>query len=167
MSRPAPDVAATYLRRRTIEVAFQELADGLRGEVDTLAYPKAALFAFGLAVAVYNLLQVVRRAAEHRAVGPGEPIPDPVSPVLLGHEVRSFAAGVATALDGNPDMPTPAWTVEQLRAWIRTLARRLTDGRYAKSKRGHRKARPKAPKAPKGSHTATARVLAQRRIKSQ
>ena len=64
----AAEVATKDLERRTIESAFRELAEGLRGEVETLAYPKAALFAFGLAVSVYDLLRVVRRASGGRGV---------------------------------------------------------------------------------------------------
>jgi hypothetical protein len=160
----APEVAAKYGSRRTIETAFQELADGLRGEVETLAYPKAALLAFGLAVSVYNLLQVVRQAVQRQA--------DPaaareVSPVLLGQEMSSYAAGLDAALEGNPQLPTPAWDATRLRAWVDELAMRLTGTRYAKSKRGHRKQPGPKPKPAKGSHTATARILKQRPSKCQ
>jgi hypothetical protein len=140
------------------------LAEGLRGEVETLAYPKAALFAFGLAVAVYNLLQVVRQATRRQAK-PEDPTE--VSPVLLGQEVSSYAAGLGAALEGHPEMPTPRWSAEQLRPWVDGLAVRLTGVRYAKSKRGHRKqSRPKSKPA-KGLHTATARILELRRINCQ
>jgi len=160
----AAEVAAKYLERRTIESAFRELAEGLRGEVETLAYPKAALFAFGLAVSVYDLLRVVRRAVERRADAAS---PVEVSPVLLGQEVSSYAAGLGAALDGNPRMPTADWDAPRLRAWVDELAGRLVGSRYARSKRGHRKQpRPKS-KAANGSHTATARILGQRRKKCQ
>ena len=163
---PAAAVAATYLGRRTIEVAFQELAEGLRGEVETLAYPKAALLAFGLAAAVYNLLRVAKRAAERQAA-PAAGAAEELSPVLLGQEVSAFGAGLAAALEGNPLVPAAGWEDDRLRAWVDELARRLVGGRYAKSKRGHRKQKPAKGKSPKGSHTATARVLEQRRISSQ
>ena len=160
----AAEVAAKDLERRTIESAFRELAEGVRGEVETLAYPKAALFAFGLAVSVYDLLRVVRRAVERRA-DPASPVE--VSPVLLGQEVSSYAAGLGAALDGNPRMPTADWDAPRLRAWVDELAGRLVGTRYARSKRGHRKKpRPKS-KAANGSHTATARILGQRRKKCQ
>ncbi|MDB5312960.1 MAG: hypothetical protein JWO38_7162 [Gemmataceae bacterium] len=90
-----------------------------------------------------------------------------VSPVLLGQEVRSYAVGLGAALDGNPEMPTAGWGVERLRAWVDGLAVRLAGGRYAKSRRGHRKQPRLKSKATKGSHTATARILEQRRINRQ
>jgi Transposase DDE domain len=160
----AVEVAAKYQQRRTIETAFQELAEGLRGEVETLAYPKAALLAFGLAVSVYNLLQVVRHAIQ-RQTEPGAQIE--VSAVLLCQELSSYAAGLGAALEGNPQLPTPGWSATQLRAWVDELATRLTGARYAKSKRGHRKQPRQQSKPTKGSHTATARILEQRRRNCQ
>jgi hypothetical protein len=156
----AVQVAAKYHERRTIETAFQELAEGLRGEVETLAYPKAALFAFGLAVSMYNLLQVIRQAIERQAQPEARV---DVSAVLLGQEVSSYAAGLGAALEQNPQLPTPGWTATQLRAWVNELAARLAGPRYARSKRGHRKQPGPKSKPAKGSHTATARILGQRR----
>lgn len=158
----AVEVAAKYRDRRTIETAFQELAEGLRGEVETLAYPKAALFAFGLAVSVYNLLQVVKQATQRQASRPEDKVE--LSPVLLAQEVSSYAAGLGAVLDGHPEMPTAGWNAKRLRDWVDKLAVRLATPRYAKSKRGHRKKAPPKSKSPKGSHTATARILEQRRI---
>ena len=44
------------------EAAFGEIATTLRGEVETLAYPKAALFGFCIALTMYNLLSVIKAA---------------------------------------------------------------------------------------------------------
>ena len=43
-------IADLYRRRWTIETAFQELEATLHGEINTLGYPKAALFAFCVAL---------------------------------------------------------------------------------------------------------------------
>jgi IS4 transposase len=50
-------VATLYVKRWTLETAFQELTVHLRCELNTLGYPKAALFAFCVAVACYGLPQ--------------------------------------------------------------------------------------------------------------
>jgi IS4 transposase len=57
-------VAETYRKRWTIETAFMHLAVSLRGEVNTLAYPRAALFAFAIALMLYNVLSVTGMAIE-------------------------------------------------------------------------------------------------------
>lgn len=43
-------VAELYQERGTIEIVFHELTMALRCEVETLGYPKAALFTFGVAL---------------------------------------------------------------------------------------------------------------------
>ena len=53
-------VAELYRRRWTVESAFNELAMCLNGEIDTLAYPKAALLAFCVALVAYDALGVVK-----------------------------------------------------------------------------------------------------------
>jgi hypothetical protein len=53
-------IAAAYHGRWTIETAFGELAATLSAEIDTLAYPKAALFCFCVGLAAYNVLSVLK-----------------------------------------------------------------------------------------------------------
>lgn len=55
-------VAQMYRKRWRIEGLFQELTQALRCEIDTLAYPKAAVFAFCLALKAYNAVSLVRSA---------------------------------------------------------------------------------------------------------
>ena len=52
---PAPTVAALYRTRWTIETAFQKIEAYLNSELNTLGYPKAALFGFCLALVAFNL----------------------------------------------------------------------------------------------------------------
>ena len=53
---------ALYQKRWTLEAAFNELTLHLRCELNTLGYPKAALFAFCVAVCCYNLLASLKGA---------------------------------------------------------------------------------------------------------
>ena len=55
-------IADLYRRRWTIETAFQELEATLHGEINTLGYPKAALFAFCVALVAYNVLSTLKAA---------------------------------------------------------------------------------------------------------
>ena len=48
-------IAELYRDRWQIETAFQEVAESLEGEIQTLGYPKAALFGFCTALVTYNL----------------------------------------------------------------------------------------------------------------
>ena len=58
----ALSIANLYRRRWTVEAAFGELATCLNGEIDTLGYTKAALFAFCVALVSYNVMGVVNAA---------------------------------------------------------------------------------------------------------
>jgi IS4 transposase len=58
----AVKVASLYADRWTIEHAFEHLTEDLRCEIDTLAYPRAALFGFCVAVMAYNAVSAVRSA---------------------------------------------------------------------------------------------------------
>ncbi|HID52069.1 MAG TPA: IS4 family transposase, partial [Anaerolineae bacterium] len=53
-------IAEMYRKRWTIETAFQELEGHLHSEINTLGYPKAALFGFCIALTAYNILAVVK-----------------------------------------------------------------------------------------------------------
>jgi IS4 transposase len=58
----APVIAQIYRHRWSIETLFQILTDIFNCEILTLGYPKAALFAFCVALVSYNILSVVLAA---------------------------------------------------------------------------------------------------------
>ena len=58
----AKRVARLYRKRWTLETAFQHLEAYFHSEINTLGYPKAALFGFCLALVAYNMLAVVMAA---------------------------------------------------------------------------------------------------------
>jgi IS4 transposase len=58
----AKRIARLYRKRWTLETAFQHLEAYFHSEINTLGYPKAALFGFCLALVAYNMLAVVMAA---------------------------------------------------------------------------------------------------------
>ena len=58
----AADVAQLYRGRWSVETLFQIVTKNFECEIQTLGYPKAALFSFCLALVSYNILAVVRMA---------------------------------------------------------------------------------------------------------
>jgi hypothetical protein len=150
----AAQLAELSRRRWSLETSFQELTVNLRCEVNTLGYPKAALFAFALAVVAYNALVVVQSAV---AAGQGQRRAE-VSTYYLGAEVAAVSAGMAMVLPG------PFWeryarmSVGAFAAWLLGIARELDGRRYRKAVRG-----PKQPvqvqRGKRGGHRSTAREL--------
>src|SRR5512135_3531473 len=63
----ARTLATTYRARWRVENVFQTLTEALTCEVNTLGYPRAALFGFCVALVAYNVLATVRAAlrSEH------------------------------------------------------------------------------------------------------
>jgi len=100
-------IAEHYRGRWTIEGMFGELEAALVGELRTLGQPKAARFAFGLAVLAFNVLQVVRRAVEATHTIDGD-VPA-VSSYHVAVEIRATYQGFAIATDDTdwaPGMPS-------------------------------------------------------------
>jgi IS4 transposase len=58
----ATNVAKLYRGRWSVETLFQIVTKNFEDEIQTLGYPKAALFSFCLALVSYNILAVIRRA---------------------------------------------------------------------------------------------------------
>lgn len=157
----AERAAELYRTRWRIESAFQELTESLRCEIDTLGYPKAALFGFALAVAAYNVLVVIRAAL---AAGVGEEISgeDALSSYHMAIEVASVDKGLSIAIPASEWELFVAMTESEFAGWLYDVATRIDWRPYRK--------RPRGPKKPvdvkrtrRGAHRSTAREL----IKSQ
>jgi len=92
----AVKVAWLYLKRWKIEGAFHELTVALHCELNTLGYPKAALFGFCVAVVAYNVLAVLKAAM--RAVHGEEKVQQEVSGYYMALEWALVYAGMMIAL---------------------------------------------------------------------
>lgn len=153
----AAQVAELYRRRWTLETAFQELAATLDGELDTLAYPKAALFAFCLALIAYNILAVVKAAlrAEHGE----DPVQRTVSGYYLADEIAGTYRGLEIAIDDTDWRVFEHASVPEFADLLRQIARHARLPRYKKHPRGPKKPYPPRTQVP-GNRVATARLLA-------
>lgn len=97
----AVQVAEVYRKRWTLETVFQELAASLNGEINTLCYPKAALFVFAVALVAFNALSAVKAAL--RAVHGHERIQKSFSDYKLAVHLRATHEGMMIAV------PDAAW----------------------------------------------------------
>jgi Transposase DDE domain len=153
-----------YHTRWRIETAFQELTENLRCEIDTLGYPQAALFAFCLAAAAYNILVVTRAAlasAHASTASETEQVEQTLSSYYLAHEVAAATEGMLIAVPQKSwqrlvRMPLPEFAV-----WLTRVAARAQFWRYRKSPRGPKKPRT-VRRTWRGAHRSTARLLAKK-----
>jgi IS4 transposase len=155
-------IAELYRDRWQIETAFQEVAESLEGEIQTLGYPKAALFGFCMALVAYNVLSVVRASVQ--AVH-GEEVAEDLSTYHLALEVANTSNGMSVALDG------PFWkkryadlTPTQMANELKRLAGNIRLTKYKKAKWSPKK-KPKEMDKTNRNHVSTARVLEESRQK--
>jgi Transposase DDE domain len=159
----AAKVASIYLKRWKIEGAFHELTMALNCEVNTLGYPKAALFGFGVAVVAYNVLAVLEAAL--RAVHGEKKVQEEVSGYYLALEWAVVYAGMMIA------PPAEQWEVfgsmssQELAPYLRDWACKINLAKIKKApprKPTKEKTRPIKDKSP---HLSTARLLDQAKKK--
>ena len=150
-------LAELYLQRWTIEEAFRQLTQYLSCEVRTLGYPKAALFAFTLAVLAYNTYACIKAAL---ATVPGCSR-DEWSTFYLAWEVKTSFDGLLIAVPAEEWRAFAAMTPEELATFMRQMAQEVTPARYATHKRG-----PKTTvqrKKVRSYHESTAKLLQRRK----
>ena len=150
-------IANLYRRRWTIETAFQELEATLDGEIDTLGYPKAALFAFCVALVSYNVLSTVKAAL--RVAHGAEEITEEFSGFYLADEVRMSYRGMMRAIPKDEWVEFQEMSPEELAAVLVSWARTVPLSEYRKSHRGPKKLKPKTTSGAKIKHVATAKIL--------
>jgi hypothetical protein len=155
-------IAVAYGKRWTIEVGFQKLATVLESEVDTLAYPKAALFGFAVGVAAYNVLSVVQAAlrSEHGT----ERVQQEVSTFSIAQELSAVSEGMKIAVPERTWAKIAALPVGRFAQWLREVARHAKLERYKKHPRGPKKKKKKLRPDKKKPHVATARLLKSRTV---
>jgi Transposase DDE domain len=148
-------IAPVYRRRWTIETAFQEWEATLDGEINTLGDPKAALFAFCVALVSYNVLSTVKAAL--RAVHGADVISESFSGYYLADEVRMSYRGMMRAIANEEWVEYQEMSPEELAAVLVRWARTVPQSEYRKSHRGPKEPKPKKTSGAKIKHVATAR----------
>jgi hypothetical protein len=157
-------VADLYRKRWTLETAFQHLEAYFHSEINTLGYPKAALFGFCLALVAYNLLAVVLAAL--RGTHGEETVDEEVSLYYVANDISTTYHGMMIAI------PAPEWDIfyamspADLAAILLELAQKVRLQAIRKSPRRPQKPRPQGKKPARKGHVATVKLLMNRQVKS-
>lgn len=149
-------IAQLYRDRWTIEVAFHQVAMALHGEIDALAYPRAALLGFCIALVAHNILNVVKAAIA--AAQDGDE--DELSTYYLADEISAAHYGMMIVL------PSAFWRrhFRDLEDWemgdcLLDLATTVRWTRFKKSRRGPKKPPPDVGAKTNRTHVSTKRIL--------
>jgi hypothetical protein len=158
-------LSGLYLKRWTIENGFQTMTEVLRCEINTLAYPKAALLGFCVALVGLNILATVRSAlrSQHGA----ETVDKTVSNYHVMCEVRETHRGMIIALPPESWQQFQSLSLAEFVELLREVASQANLGKYPLS---HRKPRPsgkrsRSRRTKKGRNEATSRLLDQRVVR--
>jgi IS4 transposase len=156
----AAHLARVYGKRWSIETAFFEITTTLSCEINTLGYPKAALFTFCLALLAYNAVSLIKAAL--RSYHGRQQVHDEVSGYYLSLEISRTYDGMMIAI------PSPHWALFrdlsdlEFASVLRELASSVDLSKYQKHPRGPKKKPPERTPYWNGSHVSTAKLLAHR-----
>src|SRR5499433_1015821 len=156
----AAQLARLYGQRWSIETAFFEITTTLSCEINTLGYPKAALFTFCLALLAYNAVSLIKAAL--RSDHGRQKINDEVSGYYLSLESGRTYDGMMIAI------PAPHWAYfrelsdKAFAEALRELAASVNLSKYRKHPRGPKKKPPERTPYQNGKHVSTAKLIAHR-----
>ena len=90
-------IAELYRGRWTIETAFQYLTEYYNSEISTLGYPRAALFAFCIALVCYITMSVMKAAIG--SVHGIDVVENQISGYYVANEISAIYPGMMIAID--------------------------------------------------------------------
>lgn len=161
----AVTVAGLYRARWGIETAFQKLERHLNSEINTLGYPKAALFGFCLALVAYNIYAIVMAAL--RATHRDQAINESVSEYYIAQEIATTTTGMLIAV------PSTEWTLfaqansAELASMLLNIAAFANLKKYKKNPRGPKKAPLEKSQFQGQPHVSTAKLLEAAKAKAK
>jgi IS4 transposase len=158
-------VASLYRQRWTIENVFRELSEMFENEIDTLAYPKAALFGFCTGLAAYNVMSAVK--ASLRSVHGVEKIEAELSGYYMVDEIVGTYRGMMIAIPAEEWLVFRELSVAEWSVVLRELASHVRLDKLRKHPRGPKKPQPKRQNDKRKPHVSTAKLLAERKEKRE
>ena len=157
----AKKIAELYRSRWTIETAFQHLAEHLNSEINTLGYPRAALFGFCVALVAYIILAVMKAALG--SVYGADVVDNQISGYYLADEISGTYRGMMIAVDDKHWVIFRSMPPAKLVKLLRELAGNVRLSAFRKHPRGPKKPQPKRKSAKNKPHVSTAKILAKRK----
>ncbi len=156
----AKKIAGLYRGRWTIETAFQYLKEYFQSEINTLGYPRAALFAFCVALVSYIIVSVMKSALG--SVHGADVVENQISGYYIADEISATYRGMMIAIDDAHWFVFQQMTALKLSKILKELAANVRLSAFQKHPRGPKKPQPKRKSSKNTPHVSTARILAQR-----
>lgn len=150
----AEKVAELYGKRWTIEIVFLEMQTALSCEVKTLGYPRAALFAFCVALLLQNTFSMLHGSL--RCVHGQQKVDEEVSAVLLAQELRKAYDGMMVQVPATHWEEISEISLKQFANLLKSWILKIDLERYRKTPRSTPKVKPKRKPRSKSGRISTA-----------
>lgn len=149
-------VSQLYRERWQVEGLFLSVTTNFEGEIKTLAYPKAALFSFALALVSYNILATLRAAlTSAHGIEPGEKISD----FYVVDEIQGTYRGMMIAIAPEHWQCFSDLSLADFAELLKQLAVQVNLKRFYKQPRKSQTKTPPRVRDPKHPHVSTAKLL--------
>ena len=159
-------IASLYRRRWKIEGMFQWLESVLESEVSALGYPRAALFAFAVALMAYNVLSLLQTVIESaHGIDPDKEAG--LSLYYIALAIRGNHSGMMIAVPDEVWVPNDKLSPKQTCQLMLQIATKVRLATLRKHPRGPTKVKKKGhvTASVARSHVSTARVLKMGRLR--
>lgn len=153
-------VASAYHERWSIETCFGHLSQSLNAEVNTLAYPGAALLCFCLALVLFNIISTLKALLLQFSKSSGQP---PLSYYYLALEIAEARLGMEIVIDAAYWTRFADMSLSEFVSWVKSIAKDANLNRYRKHPRGPKRPPPKRTSGKRRAHVSTHRILKQRK----
>lgn len=150
-------VTQLYRERWQVEGLFLTVTTNFNAEIETLAYPKAALFSFSLALVTYNILATLRAALA--SVHGVERIEAELSDYYMVDEIQGTYRGMMIAIPPTSWQSFSELSLSELAVLLQQLATQVNLKRFLKQPRKSKTKTPPRTKDPKHPHVSTAKLL--------
>jgi IS4 transposase len=160
-SAGAKTIARLYRDRWTIETAFQHLAEHLNSEINTLGYPRAALFGFCVALVAYIIMSVIKAALG--SVHGVDVIEQQLSGYYVANEIAGIYPGMMIAIEYDHWPVFRRMPPSEFVKLLKKLAGKVKLSAFKKHPRGPKKPQTKRTSQKNKPHVSTAKILEQRK----
>jgi IS4 transposase len=150
-------VSKLYRERWQVEGLFLTVTTNFEAEIETLAYPRAALFSFALALVTYNILATLKAALA--SVHGVEKVEAALSDFYIVDEVQSVYRGMMIAVPLEHWQCFHAMSLSELAVLLQQLAAQVNLKRFLKQPRKSKSKTPPRVRDPKHPHVSTAKLL--------
>lgn len=152
----ADTLCKLYRERWKIENHYQRLTQQLHCEPVGLNHPRAALFAFAMAVVAGNALAIVQTALQARH---GREAVEELSYYYVVLFVASVWEGMSIAVDEPKWEFVQRFTPDELAQWLLSIATRVPMARLRRQRRGPKKPQPPRQSGKHHHHVSIKRLL--------